>query len=60
MITFGLWNSALDLLLHVFVLHHCMPIRNFYLVFLSVSQCQDIMLSMQFLNYGLDFQKIIP
>ena len=29
---------ALDLLLHVLVLHHVMQFRNFYLVFLSVSQ----------------------
>ena len=33
---------ALDLLLHVVVLHHSMQFRNFYLVFLSVSQCQGI------------------
>ena len=33
---------ALDLLLHVLVLHHVMQFRNFYLVFLSVSQCQGI------------------
>ena len=32
---------ALDLL-HVLVLHHVMQFRNFYLVFLSVSQCQGI------------------
>ena len=31
---------ALDLLLHVLVLHHVMQFRNFYLVFLSISQCQ--------------------
>ena len=35
---------ALDLLLHVLVLHHVMQFRNFYLVFLSVSQCQGISL----------------
>ena len=33
---------ALDLLLHDLVLHHIMQFRNFYLVFLSVSQCQGI------------------
>ena len=33
---------TLDLLLHVLVLHHVMQFRNFYLVFLSVSQCQGI------------------
>ena len=33
---------ALDLLLHVLVLHHVMQFRNFYLVFLSGSQCQGI------------------
>ena len=33
---------ALDLLLHVLVLHHVMQFRNFYLLFLSVSQCQGI------------------
>ena len=37
-----LWLMALDLLLHVLVLHHVMQFRNFYLVFLSVSQCQGI------------------
>ena len=33
---------ALDLLLHVLVLHHALQFRNFYLVFPSVSRCQDI------------------
>ena len=33
---------ALDLLLHDLVLHHIMQFQNFYLVFLSVSQCQGI------------------
>ena len=33
---------ALDLLLHVLVLHHVMQFMNFYLVLLSVSQCQGI------------------
>ena len=35
---------ALDLLLHVLILHHVMQFRIFYLVllFLSGSQCQDI------------------
>ena len=33
---------ALDLLLHCFVLHHFMPFWNYYLLFLSVSQCQGI------------------
>ena len=33
---------ALDLLLHVLVLHHVMQFWNFYLLFLSVSQCQGI------------------
>ena len=33
---------ALDLLLPVLVLHHIMQFRKFYLVFLSVSQCQGI------------------
>ena len=33
---------ALDLLLHVLVLHHVMQFRNIYLVFLSVSQSQGI------------------
>ena len=32
-----LWFMALDLLLHVLVLHHVMQFWNFYLVFLSVS-----------------------
>ena len=33
---------ALDLLLHVLVLRHVMQFMNFYLVLLSVSQCQGI------------------
>ena len=33
---------ALDLFLHVLLLHHVMQFRNFYLLFLSVSQCQGI------------------
>ena len=33
---------ALDLLLYVLVLHHVMQFRDFYLVFLTVSQCQGI------------------
>ena len=33
---------ALDLLVHVLVLHHVMQFRNFDLVFLSVSQCEGI------------------
>ena len=33
---------GLDLLVHVLVLHHVLQFRNFYLVFLSVSQCQGI------------------
>ena len=33
---------ALDLLLHVLVLHHVMQFLNFYLVFLGVSQCEGI------------------
>ena len=37
-----LYLVALDLLVYVLVLHHVMQFRNFYLVFLSVSQCQGI------------------
>ena len=39
-----LWIMALDFLLHVLVLHHIMQFWNFYLVFLTVSQCQGIAL----------------
>ena len=42
MIKSDLCLMALDLFLHVLVMHHVMQFRNFYLVFLSVSQYQGI------------------
>ena len=44
---------ALDLLLHVLVLHHVMQFWNFYLLFLSVSQCQGIAPCYATLELGL-------
>ena len=50
---------ALDLLLHDLVLHHIMQFRNFYLVFLSVSQCQGIAPCYAILEL-IDFLEITP
>ena len=52
---------ALDLLLHVLVLHHVMQFMNFYLVFLSVSRCQGQGISPCYAILELiDFLEITP
>ena len=50
---------ALDLLLHVLVLHHIMQFRNFYLVFLSVSQCYATLELKDFLEISRDWRDIV-
>ena len=48
---------ALDMLVHV--LHHVLQFRNFYLAFLSVSQCQGIAPCYATLEL-IDFLEITP